>query len=258
MFTISQVTKGAVLALSMAAVIPGIVNAQPVREGIKNIVLVHGAFADGSSWAKVIPLLQAKGYNVFAVQNPLSSLENDVAATKRAIAAMDGPVLLVGHSYAGVVITEAGNDPKVKGLLYVCAFAPDDNQSLTDVAKDFPPAHGNTAVQLSPAGFLSLSSKGIHEDFAQDLPEAERNVIFATQGEWGAECPTAKVSTASWKNKPTWFIVGTNDHMINPHLEREEAKRMKATTIELKSSHIPMVSQPRKVADFIIAAAQKL
>jgi pimeloyl-ACP methyl ester carboxylesterase len=258
MFTITQLTKGAMLALSMAAVIPGMANSQSVKKGIKNIVLVHGAFADGSSWAKVIPLLQAKGYNVFAVQNPLSSLENDVAATKRAIAAMDGPVLLVGHSYAGVVITEAGNDPNVKGLLYVCAFAPGDNQSLTDVAKDFPPAHGNTAVQVSPAGFLSLSLKGIHEDFAQDLPEAERNVIFATQGEWGAECPTEKVSTASWKNKPTWFIVGTNDHMINPDLEREEAKRMKATTIELKSSHIPMVSQPKKVADFIIAAAQKL
>lgn len=258
MITINQFTKVALLSLSMAAIIPGVANSQLVKKGIKNIVLVHGAFADGSSWSKVIPLLQSKGYNVFAVQNPLTSLQDDVAATKRAIAAMDGPVLLVGHSWAGVVITEAGNDPKVKGLMYVCAFAPDDNQSLTDVAKDFPPAHGNTAVQVSPSGFLSLSSQGINEDFAQDLPPAERNVIFATQGEWGAQCTTAKVSSASWKNKPTWFIVGTEDHMINPDLERAEAKRMKATTIELKTSHIPMVSQPKNVADFIIAAAQKL
>lgn len=258
MITINQFTKVALLTLSMAAIIPGVANSQLVKKGIKNIVLVHGAFADGSSWSKVIPLLQSKGYNVVAVQNPLTSLQDDVAATKRAIAAMDGPVLLVGHSWAGVVITEAGNDPKVKGLMYVCAFAPDDNQSLTDVAKDFPPAHGNTAVQVSPSGFLSLSSHGINEDFAQDLPSVERNVIFATQGEWGAQCTTAKVSSAAWKNKPTWFIVGTEDHMINPDLERAEAKRMKATTIELKTSHIPMVSQPKNVADFIIAAAQKL
>jgi pimeloyl-ACP methyl ester carboxylesterase len=258
MFTIHDITKGALFALSMATVIPGVANSQSVKKGIKNIVLVHGAFADGSSWAKVIPLLQSKGYDVIAVQNPLTSLEDDVAATKRAIASMDGPVLLVGHSWAGVVITEAGNDPKVKGLLYVCAFAPGDNQSMTDVAKDFPPAAGNTQVQVSPSGFLSLSSKGINEDFVQDLPEAERKVMFATQGEWGAQNPTAKVSIAAWKNKPTWFIVATNDHMINPDLERAEAKRMNATTIELKTSHVAMMSQPKKVADFIITAAQNL
>ena len=258
MCTINRISKCAIIALAMVATLPIIASSQTVSKGIKNIVLVHGAFADGSSWAKVIPLLQSKGYNVYAVQNPLSSLEDDVAATKRAIALMDGPVLLVGHSWAGVVITEAGNDPKVAGLLYVCAFAPNGGQSLTDAAKDFPPAHGNTAVQVSPAGFLSLSLKGINEDFAQDLPPAERKIVFATQGEWGAQCTTAKVSIAAWKNKPSWFIVGTNDHMINPDLERAEAKRMNATTIELKSSHIPMVSQPTKVADFIIAAAQTL
>lgn len=258
MFPINQISKCAFIALALAATFPVIATSQTVSKGIKNIVLVHGAFADGSSWAKVIPLLQSKGYNVCAVQNPLSSLENDVAATKRAIASMDGPVLLVGHSWAGVVITEAGNDPKVKGLLYVCAFAPNDGESLTDAAKQFPPAHGNTAVQVSPSGFLSLSYKGINEDFAQDLPSEDRSVIFATQGEWGAQCTTAKISIAAWKSKPTWFIVGKNDHMINPNLERAAAKRMKATTIELKSSHIPMVSQPKKVADFIISAAQKL
>lgn len=258
MFTMNQFPKYACIALAVALTVPVAAIAQTVKSGVKNIVLVHGAFADGSSWSKVIPMLQGKGYRVKAVQNPLTSLADDVAATKRMIASMDGPVLLVGHSWAGVVITEAGNDPNVSGLLYVCAFAPDDGQSLTDVAKDFPPAHGNTAVQVSPSGFLTLSSKGIHEDFAQDLPSPERDVVYATQGEWGAECTTDKVSHAAWKNKPTWFIVGTDDHMINPELERAEAKRMKATTKELKSSHIPMVSQPKDVADFIISAAQKL
>lgn len=258
MFTIKQIAKCVLPALTIAIANPGQAVSQPASRGIRNIILVHGAFADGSSWAKVIPLLQEKGYKVTAVQNPLSSLADDVAATRRAIASADGPVLLVGHSWAGVVITEAGNDPKVAGLLYVCAFAPDDGQSLTDIAKAFPPAHGNTAVQVSPAGFITLSFQGINEDFAQDLPAAERKIIFATQGEWGAQCTVDKVSTAAWKSKPSWFIVGSHDHMINPALERSEAKRMKATVLELNSSHVPMVSQPDKVAAFIINAAAKL
>lgn len=243
-------------ALLLMATFSAMGQTQPVPEGVKNIVLVHGAFADGSSWSKVIPLLQKKGYNVVAVQNPLTSLQDDVAATKRAIALMDGPVLLVGHSWAGVVITEAGNDPKVSGLLYVCAFAPNDGQSLQDMAMTFPPAPGNEEVQVHPSGFLSLSYKGITEDFAQDVSLAERKVIFATQGEWAAQCTTAKISTAAWKTKPSWCIVGTQDKMINPELERAEARMLKATTIELNSSHIPMVSQPKKVADFIMQAAQ--
>lgn len=258
MFTIKQFTRCFLLALAVAVANPGNVISQSVPKGIRNIVLVHGAFADGSSWAKVIPLLQRKGYHVIAVQNPLTSLADDVAATKRAIASVDGPVLLVGHSWAGVVITEAGNDPKVAGLLYVCAFAPDDGQSLTDAAKAFPPAHGNTAVQVSPSGFITLSFKGINEDFAQDLPAIERKIVFATQGEWGAQCTVDKISRAAWKVKPSWFIVGSEDHMINPALERAEAKRMKAKVLELKSSHVPMVSQPDKVATFIIEAAGQL
>jgi len=258
MFTINQFTKCAFLALVMTGLIPGIAASQPIAAGVKNIVLVHGAFADGSSWAKVIPLLETKGYTVKAVQNPLTSLEDDVAATKRIMASMEGPVLLVGHSWAGVVITEAGSDPKAAGLLYVCAFAPGDGQSLEDAAKAFPPAHGNTAVRVSPSGFLTLSSKGIHEDFAQDLLPAERKVIAATQGEWSAECTTAKISKAAWKTKPSWFIIGTDDHMINPELQRAQAKTMKAITTELRSSHVPMLSQPKEVAAFIISAAQKL
>jgi pimeloyl-ACP methyl ester carboxylesterase len=225
---------------------------------VKNIVFVHGAFADGSSWSKVIPLLQAKGYNVIAVQNPLTSLADDVAATKRAIALMDGPVLLVGHSYGGMVITEAGNDPKVAGLLYVCALIPDNGQAVVDVVKAFPPAPGSAEFKPDASGFLSLSFKGINSYFAQDLPAEERKVVYATQTPWAAQATTDKISQAAWKNKPSWCIIGLNDYMVPSDLARAEAKMIKAQTLELKSSHIPMVSQPRQVADFITSAALKL
>lgn len=233
-------------------------NAQSIPKGVKNLVLVHGAFADGSSWAKIIPTLQAKGYNVIAVQNPLTSLEDDVAATKRAIALMDGPVLLIGHSYGGMVITEAGNDPKVVGLLYVCALVPSDGQSVGDVTSAFPPAPGSAEIRPDAEGFLSLTAKGINNHFAQDLPATERKVVFATQVPWATKATTTKISNAAWKTKPSWYIVGTDDQMVPVALARAEAKMIKATTIELNSSHIPMVSQPKKVADFIITAARAL
>jgi pimeloyl-ACP methyl ester carboxylesterase len=248
----SGILFGSLLALSCGNQV------QAQTKGVKNVVLVHGAFADGSSWAKVIPLLEAKGLKVIAVQNPLTSLKDDVAAAKRAIAMMDGPVLLVGHSWAGVVITEAGNDPKVAGLLYAAAFAPDNDQSLSDVAKTLPPGPGNDEVRPDAFGFLSLTPKGIHEDFAQDLPESERRVILATQGPWSAVAPGEKIAKAAWRTKPSWYIVATRDRMINPDLERKMAKNIKATTIELNSCHIPMVSQPAKVASFIIEAARNV
>lgn len=231
---------------------------QDATAQVKNIVFVHGAFADGSSWTKVIALLQAKGYHVIAVQNPLTSLADDVAATKRAIALMDGPVLLVGHSYGGMVISEAGNDSKVAGLLYVCALIPDDSQSVTDVVKAFPPAPGSAEFKPDASGFLSLSFKGIDAYFAQDLPAEERKVIFAIQTPWAARATTDKISQAAWKNKPSWCIIGLDDYMVTPDLARAEAKMIKAKTLELKSSHIPMVSQPKQVADFITTAIQKL
>lgn len=232
--------------------------AQTVSKGIKNVVLVHGAFADGSSWEKIIPILQAKGFNVIAVQNPLLSLEEDVAATKRAIARMDGPVLLVGHSYGGMVITEAGNDPKVAGLLYVCALVPNDGQSAVDVTSAFPPGPGSAEFQKDASDFLNLSSKGIHEHFAQDLPARESSVIYATQTPWAARATVDKISTAAWKTRPSWFIIGLEDHMVPTNLARAEAKMIKATTLELKTSHVPMLSQPDKVATFIVRAAGQL
>jgi pimeloyl-ACP methyl ester carboxylesterase len=224
---------------------------------LKDIVLVHGAFADGSSWSGIIPILQAKGFNVIAVQNPLTSLEDDVAATKRALALMDGPVLLVGHSYGGMVVTEAGNDPKVSGLLYVCALVPNDGQSAADVTQAYP-SPGSAEFKLDDSGFLSMSSKGIHEHFAQDLTPEQRDIIYATQVPWAAKATTGKISKAAWKTKPSWYIVGTDDHMVIPELARAKAKMIKATTIELQSSHVPMLSMPDKVADFIVEAVEKL
>lgn len=230
-------------------------NRQPNSKGVKNIVLVHGAFADGSSWAKIIPLLQSKGYNVIAVQNPLTSFEDDVAAAKRALDLMDGPVLLVAHSYGGMVITEAGNDPKVVGLVYIDALIPNDGQSVVDVIQPYPPSPGNKEFQQDASGFLTLSFKGIDSYFAQDLEEEDRKILYATQTPWAAKGTLTKISKAAWKNKPSWCIIGLNDETIPPALTRAEAKMINATTLELESSHVPMLSQPNKVADFIIKAA---
>ncbi|MBV4355851.1 alpha/beta fold hydrolase [Pinibacter aurantiacus] len=236
----------------------GHANNLPVPKGVKNIVLVHGAFADGTSWAKVIAQLQEKGYNVIAVQNPLTSLVDDVAATKRVIEQMDGPVLLVGHSYGGMVISEAGKNPKVAGLLYVAALVPEEGQNVNDVNAAMAPTGVGPEFKLSPEGFLSLSQKGINEYFAQDVPVQERKIIYATQVTWAASATTEKVFQPAWKIKPTWMIVAAKDGMINPDLQRYKAKLIKATAIELTSGHIPMVSQPAKVTNFIIAAAEKL
>lgn len=258
MFSITQLSAIALIMAVSVLAMPQRAHSQTISKGIKNVVLVHGAFADGSSWANVITMLQAKGYNVTAVQNPLTSLEEDVAATKRAIALMDGPVLLVGHSYGGMVITEAGNDPKVAGLLYVCALVPDDNQSVVDVTSAFPPAPGSAEFKADASGFLTLSFKGIDKHFAQDLPAKERKVIFATQTPWAAKATTTKISRAAWKTRPSWFIIGLDDQMVPTDLARAEARMINATTLELSSSHIPMVSQPKKVADFIVKAASGL
>lgn len=263
MFSLKQSISIALMAAVIVFLLPHHAIAQTSTKtikfkGIKNIVLVHGAFADGSSWSKIIPELQAKGYNVIAVQNPLTSFNDDVAAAKRVIAQMDGDVLLVGHSYAGMVISEAGKDPKVKGLLYVAALVPEEGQNVQDVNAAMPTTGVEKLFQLSPEGFLSLPLKGINEHFAQDVSVAERKVIYATQVTWAASATQQKVYSPAWKSKKTWSIVAANDGMINPDLQRFKAKLINATTLELKSSHVPMVSQPHKVAVFIISAAQSL
>ena len=226
-------------------------------QGIKNIVLVHGAWADGSCWSKVIALLEAKGLHVVAVQNPLTSLADDVAATKRIIALQDGPVILVGHSYAGVVITEAGNDPKVVGLVYVAAFAPGEGESINSVSKPYPPAPLGSELRPDAQGFLTATPKGIAEDMAQDLPASEQRVLAATQGQTAAAVFGETVTTAAWRGKPSWAVIAGNDRAIPPELEKDEAAAIKATSITVPANHLAMLSHPREVAELIEQAAAK-
>jgi pimeloyl-ACP methyl ester carboxylesterase len=222
---------------------------------VTNVVLVHGAWADGSSWSKVIVLLQAKGYNVSAVQNPLTSFKEDVDATKRTIAAQNGPLILVGHSYGGVVITEAGNDPKVAGLVYVAAFAPDAGESILDISKAYPKPIGLDMLTPQPDGFLLISPDGINTAFAQDLREEERSLLAAVQPPTHGSLFAAQPTQAAWRSKPSWYVVANNDHMIAPDQEADMAKRIGATTTVLSSSHVAMLAHPEEIAKVIEDAA---
>jgi pimeloyl-ACP methyl ester carboxylesterase len=222
---------------------------------ISNVILVHGAWADGSSWAKVIPLLAAQGLNVTAVQLPLTSFEADVAAVSRAIALADGDVVLVGHSYAGAVIGEAGNDPKVARLVYIDAFAPDAGESAGTLFEQFEAAPLGAEIRPDAQGFLSLTRAGIFDLFAQDLDEGEKAVIHATQGPINGAALGGVLNQAAWRTRPTFYLIGTQDHAI-PRIEQERmAARMNATVAHVESSHVPMLSQPVAVVDFIMQAA---
>jgi pimeloyl-ACP methyl ester carboxylesterase len=235
------------MMVPLAAALPG--------KPQKTVVLVHGAFADGSSWERVIPLLQAKGLRVVAVQNPLTSLADDVAATQRAIDAQSGPVILVGHSWGGTVITEAGAHDKVAALVYVAAFAPDAGQSSNDLGRDGSPPPGLANIRPDSAGFLSLTPESVATNFAQDLPAAQTAVMAVTQGPIAGKAFDDKVGNAAWKTKPSWFIVSEKDRMIQPDLERAMAKKINAKTTTLPTSHVPMLSRPNDVATVILSAA---
>ena len=222
----------------------------------KNVILVHGAWADGSSWSKVIPMLNARGLHVVAVQLPLTSLADDAATVKRAIALESGPVVLVGHSYGGAVITEAGNDPKVSALVYVAAFAPDSGQSAGALnAAAVPPAPMGTEARPDAEGFLSLTKTGVYDDFAQDLPEREKAVLYAAQAPTNVKALGGTISSAAWHNKPSWYIIASSDRAIPPGLEATMAKTIHATTTTVKSSHVAMLSKPADVAEVIERAA---
>ncbi len=223
---------------------------------VPSVVIVHGAFADGSDWAKVIPLLQAKGVKVTAVQNPLTSLADDVAATHRAIAAQPGKVVLVGHSWGGTVITEAGQHDKVASLVYVAAFAPDAGKSTKETGEGYPSSPGSKRFVADAAGFLSLPEAAMREDFAQDVPAAHAAVMTATQGPIQANAFGDKVAVAAWKTKPSWFIVSARDRMIDPGLLRAMAKKIGAKTTDLPSSHVPQQSRPAEVAAVILDAVK--
>jgi pimeloyl-ACP methyl ester carboxylesterase len=248
--TLSLAVAGALLSATTAQAAP-----DPELAG-KNVVLVHGAFSDGSSWDKVIPLLQAKGLHVTAVQNPLTSLRDDVSATTRAIDAQNGPVVLVGHSWAGTVITQAGNNEKVKALVYVTAFAPDSGQSANDIQEGLPAPAWGAEVHKDAAGFLTLSDKAIAEDFAPDVSPAQARLLAATQEPWFSGCLGEKVDHAAWHDKPSWFIVTTKDQMIGTDFQMKMAKQIGATTVKVDSSHVPMLSKPQEVAAAIISAAR--
>ena len=245
--------------LFFAAALATALAAQPARaadQGVRNVVLVHGAFADGSNWAKVIPLLEKAGLKAVAVQNPLTSFADDVAATRRAIALLDGPVILVGHSWGGVVITEAGADPKVAGLVYVAAFAPDAGEPVGELGKDFPPPPGLAELRPDADGYLTMTTKGVFENFAHDLPLAERKLIAATQGATNGAVFGAKVTNVAWKTKPSWYVVASKDRMIQPDLERKFARAINAKTTTIASSHVAMLSHPAEVARVIVEAAR--
>jgi len=220
------------------------------------VILVHGAWADASSWSKVIPQLVASHLNVVAVSLPLTALADDVAATKRAIALVNGPVVLVGHSYGGAVITEAGNDPKVVGLVFVAAYAPDNGESSLSLATANPTPVG-AQIRPDASGFLKLTAAGITEDFGQDLSDIEKVNLIATQGPTAGGALAALASTPAWKTKPTWFVIAANDRTVSPELEKTEAARMNATTITLPTSHLAMLAAPERVADFIEGAVAK-
>ena len=225
------------------------------KAGVKNIVLVHGAWADGSCWSDVIPLLQSQGYNVTAVQNPLTSLADDVAATKRVLAMQDGPTVLVGHSYAGMVITEAGMDPKVTALVYLAARAPDAGEDFNALAATYATAPVRAGIQKHD-GYLWLSEDAFVKHFAGDVPVKRAKVLYATQQPISETLFAGKTTEAAWRSKPSFYAVSAKDETTTPDLERFLAKRMKATTIELPSSHVSMISHPKEITALIVQASK--
>jgi pimeloyl-ACP methyl ester carboxylesterase len=236
-----------------AALLPGLAHGETILEA-RNIVFVHGLFADGSCWSEIIPRLQAAGLNVTSVQNPLTTLDDAVAETQRVLARQDGPTVLVGHSFSGMIVTEAGVDPKVSALVYVAARAPDAGEDYTALAKTFPTPPASAGIvfdgdegRLSEAAFL--------RDFAGDLPEAKAKVLYAVQQPFHKALLTGKTEHAAWRSKPSFYAVSTEDRTINPDLERFMAKRMGATTIEVKASHLSLISHPQEISDLILQAA---
>jgi pimeloyl-ACP methyl ester carboxylesterase len=238
----------AAIALLSAVVAPARV------EPVKNIVIVHGAFADGSGWQRVADILGKDGYTVSVVQEPLTSLADDVAATKRMLDLQQGPTLLVGHSYAGVVITEAGNAPNVAGLVYIAAFIPDKGESALGLLSQMPTANNDT--RATKDDFLYLEPAAFPADFAADLPPAQANFMAHSQPMLAKGAGAAPVTAAAWHQKKSWALVATRDRNINPDLERSMAKRAGSETIEVPASHAVYASKPNEVARLIERAAK--
>jgi pimeloyl-ACP methyl ester carboxylesterase len=220
------------------------------------IVLVHGAWADGSSWSHVIPLLEHDGYTVIAVQNPLTSITEDIATTKRVIDAQKGPVVVVGHSYGGMVMTgAAAGNPNVKGLVYIAAYAPDVGESIGAVTAKYAATPVGTSLVPDAAGFLYLDRAKFHAVFCQDVADGEAAIMAVTQKPWASAIFTQTLDAAAWKTIPSWYLVSANDHTINPDQERFYATRMNAKVTEIASSHVSLISHPADVTKLIEAAA---
>lgn len=255
-----SLTKKAIVAATLggAALISSAASPGAADNQKPTVVLVHGAFADGSAWNKVIPILQEKGLKVVSVQNPLTSLADDVAATRRVLDMQTGPVVLVGHSWGGAVITEAGQHDSVKSLVYVAAFTPSEGQSVADLTKDYPTPSGFAHIVADKEGFLTLSPEGVEKHLAQDLPAEETKLMAATQGPVCAKNFEQKVAAAAWKTKPSWYIVSEQDHMIQPALQAAMATKISAHVLSLPAGHAPHLSRPAEVANVILAATNAL
>lgn len=228
----------------------------PAATPLRNVVLVHGGFVDGSGWQKVYKLLKKDGYNVSIVQNPTTSLADDVAFTKRVIAQQDGPVVLVGHSYGGVVISEAGNDPKVERLVYIAAFAPDAGESVQTLIANPPKGAPQPPILPPQDGFLALDKAKFAASFAGDVPAEEAEFMAVSQVPWGVQAAGGAVTVPAWKSKSSWYLVATDDKMIPPPAQRSMAKRAGAKVSEVAGSHAIYVSKPEAVAKIIGQAAQ--
>jgi pimeloyl-ACP methyl ester carboxylesterase len=241
------------LAGAAAAMTPAAARAQaPVKA--RNAVLVHGAWADGSSWGAVIPRLQAAGLNVTAVQNPLTSLADSVAATRRALALQDGPTVLAAHSWGGTVISETGTEAKVTALVYVAARAPDADEDFVALSAKFPTMPVRTGVQ-NHDGFTTISQEAFLKYFANGVAREKAEVLYAVQEPAAASLFGGRTTAAAWRSKPSWYAVSKDDQTIAPDLERFLAKRMNATTVELEAGHLSLVSHPQAIANLILAAA---
>src|SRR3984957_15142576 len=243
----------ATVAAAASSLLAPVVHAQPAPKA-RNVVLVHGLFADGSSWSEVIPRLQAAGLNVTSVQNPLTTLPEAVASAQRVLARQDGPTVLAGHSFSGMIVTEAGTHPLVSALVYVAARAPDAGEDYTALARKFPPPPASAGI-IFDGDEGRLSEVAFLRDFAGDLPEAKAKVLYAVQEPFQKALLTGKTMHAAWRSKPSFYAVSTDDRTINPDLERFMAKRMGAKTIEVKASHLSLISHPDAIARLILEAA---
>jgi pimeloyl-ACP methyl ester carboxylesterase len=244
---------GAIAAVAAVALASRLTRAAE-RAHTQNVVLVHGLFADGSCWSEVIPRLQAAGLNVTSVQNPLTTLDEAVAETQRVLDRQDGPTVLAGHSFSGMIVTEAGVHPKVSALVYVAARAPDAGEDYTALAKNYPTPPATAGIVFDgDEGWLTEAV--FLRGFAGDLPEARARSLYAVQQPFHKALLTGTTDHAAWRTKPSFYAVSTEDRTINPDLERFMAKRMGATTIEVKASHVSLISQPQEIADLILQAA---